>query len=50
MACWGATRLLADVFSIYIKVGNSIPRVVLGSIFIVSLGLGHLVQGRAWRW
>ena len=36
----GRNRLLADVFSIYIKVGNSIPRVVLGSIFIVSLGLG----------
>ena len=36
----GRNKLLADVFSIYIKVGNSIPRVVLGSIFIVSLGLG----------
>ena len=28
------------MFSIYIKVANSIPRVVLGSIFIVALGLG----------
>jgi len=36
----GRNRLLADVFSIYIKVANSIPRVVLGSIFIIALGLG----------
>jgi NitT/TauT family transport system permease protein len=36
----GRNAMLADIFSIYIKVGNSIPRVVLGSIFIVSLGLG----------
>ena len=36
----GRSALLADIFSIYIKVGNSIPRVVLGSVFIVSLGLG----------
>ena len=36
----GRNQLLADVFSIYIKIANSIPRVVLGSIFIVALGLG----------
>lgn len=36
----GRNALLADVFSIYIKIGNSIPRVVLGSIFIVAIGLG----------
>ncbi len=36
----GRNKLLADVFSIYIKVANSIPRVVLGSIFIIALGLG----------
>lgn len=36
----GRNRLLADVFSLYIKVANSIPRVVLGSIFIIALGLG----------
>jgi NitT/TauT family transport system permease protein len=36
----GRNQLLADVFSIYIKVANSIPRVVLGSIFIIALGLG----------
>ena len=31
---------MADVFSIYIKVANAIPRVVLGSIFIIIFGLG----------
>jgi NitT/TauT family transport system permease protein len=36
----GRNRLLADVFSIYIKIANSVPRVVLGSIFIISMGLG----------
>jgi NitT/TauT family transport system permease protein len=36
----GRDRLLADVFSIYIKVANSVPRVVLGSIFVIALGLG----------
>lgn len=36
----GRNRLLADVFGVYIKVANSIPRVVLGSIFVISLGLG----------
>lgn len=36
----GRDKLLADVFSIYIKVANSIPRIVLGSIFVISLGLG----------
>src|ERR1019366_3130871 len=33
----GRNRLLADVFSIYIKIANSVPRVVLGSIFIIAL-------------
>ncbi len=36
----GRDRFLADVFSVYIKIANLIPRVVLGSIFIISLGLG----------
>jgi len=36
----GRNQFLADIFSIYIKIANSIPRVVLGSIFIISLGLG----------
>src|SRR3982074_3230063 len=36
----GRNQLLSDVFSSYLKVANSIPRVVLGSIFIVALGLG----------
>lgn len=36
----GRIRLLADVLGPYIKAANSIPRVVLGSIFIIALGLG----------
>ncbi len=36
----GRNRLLADVFSVYIKIANSVPRVVLGSVFIIALGLG----------
>jgi len=36
----GRSRMLADIFSIYIKVINSIPRVVLAPIFIMLLGLG----------
>jgi NitT/TauT family transport system permease protein len=36
----GRVRLLSDVLGPYIKVMNSIPRIVLGSILIVWLGLG----------
>jgi NitT/TauT family transport system permease protein len=36
----GRNQFLSDVFSIYIKIANSIPRIVMGSIFIVALGLG----------
>jgi NitT/TauT family transport system permease protein len=36
----GRNRMLADVFSIYIKVINSVPRVVLAPIFIMVFGLG----------
>jgi NitT/TauT family transport system permease protein len=36
----GRNRMLADVFSIYIKVFNSVPRVVLAPIFIMIFGLG----------
>ena len=36
----GRNRFLADVLSPYIKAANSIPRVVLGSIFVIALGLG----------
>ena len=36
----GRNELLSDIFSIYVKVANSIPRVILGSIFIVAFGLG----------
>ncbi len=35
----GRNRLLADVFSPYIKGANAIPRVVVGALFAVSLGL-----------
>ena len=35
----GRNRLLADVMSPYIKAANSIPRVVLGALFAISLGL-----------
>jgi NitT/TauT family transport system permease protein len=36
----GRNRMLADIFSIYIKVINSVPRVVLAPIFIMIFGLG----------
>jgi len=36
----GRNKMLADIFSIYIKIANAIPRIVLGSIFIIALGLG----------
>ena len=36
----GRNRMLADIFSVYIKVINSIPRVVLAPIFIMLFGLG----------
>lgn len=36
----GRVRVLAEVFGPYIKGVNAIPRIVLGSIFIVWLGLG----------
>lgn len=36
----GRNRFLADVLSPYIKAANSVPRVVLGSIFVIGLGLG----------
>ncbi len=35
----GRNRLLADVLAPYIKALNSIPRVVLGALFAISLGL-----------
>lgn len=37
---FGSNKYLASVFGPYIKVLNSIPRIVLGSIFIVAFGLG----------
>jgi NitT/TauT family transport system permease protein len=36
----GQNRLLAEVVGPYIKILNSIPRIILGSIFIVAFGLG----------
>lgn len=36
----GRNRMLADVFSVYIKLINSVPRVVLAPIFIMVFGLG----------
>lgn len=35
----GSSRLLSDVFSPYVKGLNSIPRVVMGALFAISLGL-----------
>jgi NitT/TauT family transport system permease protein len=36
----GQVPFLADVIGPYIKVANAVPRIVLGSIFVVWLGLG----------
>ncbi|SDP37909.1 NitT/TauT family transport system permease protein [Nakamurella panacisegetis] len=36
----GSNRFLADLLSPFIKVANSIPRIVLGSIFTVAFGFG----------
>ena len=36
----GRNKFLSDVFSVYIKAINSIPRVVLAPIFIMIMGLG----------
>ncbi|HEY5223320.1 MAG TPA: ABC transporter permease [Microbacteriaceae bacterium] len=39
---FGSNKYLATVFGPYIKALNSVPRIVLGSIFIVAFGLGVL--------
>ncbi|MDN7864694.1 ABC transporter permease [Burkholderia multivorans] len=36
----GRNKMMADVFGLYIQIANSIPRVVLGSVFVIALGLG----------
>lgn len=36
----GRVQLLADLLSVYIGALNSIPRIVLGSVFVIWLGLG----------
>jgi NitT/TauT family transport system permease protein len=37
----GQNAYLADVFSPYIKIVNAVPRIVLGSIFLIAFGLGE---------
>jgi NitT/TauT family transport system permease protein len=36
----GRSPVLADVFGVFIRIANSVPRVVLGSIFVIAFGLG----------
>ncbi|MGN6781149.1 MAG: ABC transporter permease [Marmoricola sp.] len=36
----GQNRFLAEVLSPYIKIVNAVPRIILGSIFLVAFGLG----------
>ncbi len=36
----GRVRTLAVIFGPYVRMGNAIPRVILGSIFVIWLGLG----------
>ncbi len=36
----GQNRFLADVLGPYIKIVNAVPRIILGSIFLVAFGLG----------
>jgi NitT/TauT family transport system permease protein len=36
----GSSKFLSDILGPYIKAANSIPRVVLGSVFAIGLGLG----------
>jgi NitT/TauT family transport system permease protein len=38
----GQSRFLADVLGPYIKIVNAVPRIILGSIFVVAFGLGPL--------
>ena len=36
----GRNRTLSDILTIYVRIANSVPRVVLGSIFVIAFGLG----------
>ena len=36
----GQVRFLSEVFSPYIKAVNALPRIVLGALFVIMLGLG----------
>ncbi|OIJ99539.1 ABC transporter permease [Streptomyces monashensis] len=38
----GQSRFLSDVLGPYIKIVNAIPRIVLGSIFMIAFGIGTL--------
>jgi NitT/TauT family transport system permease protein len=38
----GQFRFMSEVLSPYIKIANAIPRIVLGSLFTVALGLGAI--------
>src|SRR5207245_7416111 len=38
----GQSRFLSEVLGPYIKVVNAIPRIVLGSIFMIAFGIGTL--------
>jgi sulfonate transport system permease protein len=38
----GQSRFLSDLLGPYIKIVNAIPRIVLGSIFIVAFGIGMI--------
>ncbi|MGN6606443.1 MAG: ABC transporter permease [Jatrophihabitans sp.] len=38
----GQNRFLADVLGPFIKIVNAVPRIILGSIFVVAFGLGTL--------
>ena len=42
----GRNKLMADVFGLYIQIANSIPRVVLGSIFVIALASGWRRRSR----
>ncbi len=45
----GQVRFLATVLSPYIKAVNALPRIVLGELFIIVIGLGIGVEGRPGR-
>ena len=48
-SCWARTGTCRTVVGPYIRIVNSIPRIILGSIFIVAFGLGHVPEDPARR-